>query len=233
MAPVKALVFDLDDTLYPEAAYVRSGFQAVARFLRAEAGLDPEAVFLRLWTAHLRGDRGRLFDDLLAGHPEVTCGPARLVEVYRTHVPGLRLYPGMARFLDAAAARGLRLALISDGWLDAQVRKAAALDLPRWFDPVRFTDTWGRAYWKPHPRAFEEAERRLGLPPEALVYVANNPAKDFEAPRARGWRTVRVVHPGQVPCGPATVEADAVGRGAAGLQAILASWDAGWLVNTR
>ena len=53
----------------------------------------------------------------------------------------------------------------------------------------------GRAFWKPHRHGFELIQRRFALPPEAFVYVADNPAKDFVAPRALGWRTVQVVRP--------------------------------------
>jgi len=221
VAPLKALVFDLDDTLYPEAAFVRSGFRAVARHLEAEAGLDPEPVFQRLWRAHLRGERGRLFDGLLAEHPGIQGGPGRLVEVYRAHAPAIRLFPGMDGLLDEARRRGLPLALISDGWLEAQRRKVEALGLASRFQAILLTDAWGRPFWKPHPRAFEEAARLLGAAPGSLVYVANNPAKDFQAPRALGWHTVRLEMPGQLPAEPVLQEADRRVQGVAALRALL------------
>ena len=36
---VKAILFDLDDTLYGEKTYVASGFRAVARDLESEIGI--------------------------------------------------------------------------------------------------------------------------------------------------------------------------------------------------
>jgi putative hydrolase of the HAD superfamily len=35
----------------------------------------------------------------------------------------------------------------------------------------------------------------LGAAPERCIYIGDNPAKDFRAPKALGWRTLRVRHP--------------------------------------
>jgi putative hydrolase of the HAD superfamily len=99
--------------------------------------------------------------------------------------------------LAAIVARGARLALISDGALDVQRRKWAALRLPFRFQPVVFTDEKGRAYWKPNPWAFERvmsAHRDGGR----FVFVGDNPAKDFLAPNRLGWTTAMVRDPRNV-----------------------------------
>lgn len=50
-----AIVFDLDDTLYPRVRHVYSGFGAVARAIARRFELPVEAVYARLRLA--RGDR--------------------------------------------------------------------------------------------------------------------------------------------------------------------------------
>ena len=57
------------------------------------------------------------------------------------------------------------------------------------------TDTCGRECWKPNPRAFEYVEQVFGRSGGSLTYVADNPSKDFTAPRARGWQTVQIAQP--------------------------------------
>src|SRR3546814_16258418 len=37
-----------------------------------------------------------------------------------------------------------------------------------------------------------------GLPPSVFTYVGDNPAQDFTAPSAMGWRTVQITRPGGV-----------------------------------
>lgn len=90
-----------------------------------------------------------------------------------------------------------RLALLSDGYLVVQQRKLAALGLAGHFDAVVFSDEWGREAWKPATRPFEAVMQRLGgLRPEAVVYVADNPAKDFLGARNAGWQSIRLRIPG-------------------------------------
>jgi len=76
--------------------------------------------------------------------------------------------------------------------LAMQQRKMAALGLATRLDQIILTDEWGPQYWKPHPRAFELVEQTCGCRGPACVYLADNPAKDFVAPRGLGWRTIRV-----------------------------------------
>lgn len=208
MATLKALVFDLDDTLYAEESYVRSGFHAVAGWLEG-AGLGSAGeVFADLWSAHAGGRRGRIFDDLLAARPE--CGQvtaADLVQVYRAHAPDIGFYPGMEALLDEARNRSLGVAVISDGFLQAQQRKVQALELARWADPILLTDQWGRSFWKPNPRAFLEVQEAFQVGPAEIVYIGDNPAKDFQAPNRLGWQTIHLVMPDQVAAGQSAAPA--------------------------
>ena len=54
------------------------------------------------------------------------------------------------------------------------------------------TSEFGPGYAKPHPHCFEWMARALGVPAESCVYVADNAVKDFVAPNALGWRSVKV-----------------------------------------
>lgn len=196
---MKALVLDLDDTLYPEVSFVRSGFWAVANWLETETDAPATKAFAFMWEAHLRGGRGHIFDQLLARMPNVAgIQVESLVDRYRNHRPELSFHPGIEACLAAAKAKGLRLALISDGPLAAQTRKVEALNLADWANPIILTDAWGSAFWKPHPRAFALVEETLGYQGAELAYLADNPEKDFHAPNQRGWLTIRLRLPDQL-----------------------------------
>jgi putative hydrolase of the HAD superfamily len=215
LATLKALVFDLDDTLFAEETYVRSGFQAVADWLEGAGLLSADQAFAEMWSAHVRGERGRIFDALLAARP--ACGQVSvsdLVQVYRAHAPDIKFYPGIEALLDEAVARSLRVAVISDGFLLAQQQKAQALGLSRWADPILFTDQWGRPFWKPNPAPFRKVQETLQVGPAEIVYIGDNPAKDFQAPNSLGWQTIHLVMPGQFamsqPGAPAKIRANGV-----------------------
>ncbi len=192
----RAVVFDVDDTLYLERDYVRSGFRAVDAHLREHHGAA--GFFERAWAAFEQGVRGRTFDEVL---PQLGLSPAReliaeLVEVYRTHPPQIDLLPDARAALEAARRAGWAVAVVTDGPLASQSAKVEALGLSRWAEPVVLTAALGEGFGKPHPRAFRLVEEGTGCREEQCVYLADNPGKDFAGPKRLGWRTVRVRRPG-------------------------------------
>lgn len=191
------IVLDLDDTLYLERDYVRSGIVAVGDWMRKRRGVADFATAAQaLWDS---GERGRLFDGTLTQFgitPDRSLVEA-LVVTYRAHRPDIRLAADAATFL--ADPCGNRLALITDGPPIAQLRKIEALGLDRaGIDPLIRTGVWGDGFGKPHPRAFRMIEAQHGASGAQMIYVADNPAKDFIGPRALGWRTVQIDRDGAV-----------------------------------
>jgi putative hydrolase of the HAD superfamily len=191
-----AVVFDIDDTLYLERDYVRSGFTAVGELVRARFGVPDFAE--RAWAAFADGARRTVFDDVLAGYGvSVTPGlTGELVECYRNHEPSIDLLPDARAALDRLAADDtVAVAVVTDGPLASQHAKATALGLERWAELVVFTDELGPDWFKPSVQAFALVEERLEVAGGDYVYVADNPAKDFAGPKQLGWRTVRVRRP--------------------------------------
>lgn len=191
----KLIVFDLDDTLYPEVDFVRSGFTAVDAWLSRELGVA--GFFAEAWRLFEGGRRGDVFDLALSRltFPATRELIRELVAVYRDHPPTIKLAPDALRVLQC---RGnyLGFAVLTDGYKATQQRKIDALQLDIYCNPILRTDCWGRAYWKPHPRGFLAIQDHFGLPASSLVYVADNPEKDFIAPRALGWKSIRIKRDG-------------------------------------
>jgi putative hydrolase of the HAD superfamily len=192
--PPRCVVFDIDDTLYLERDYVRSGFEAVGAWAERELGLVgfSEAA----WADFVAGRRGDVFDDVLRDHG-VT--PTRdvieaMVVCYRSHRPRISLLPDAAALVERIR-EAVALAAITDGPLQSQRAKAEALQLSEWAELVVYTEELGSGYGKPHPRAFQLVEEEFGTRGWENVYLADNPAKDFSGPRSLGWRTVRVRRP--------------------------------------
>lgn len=186
------VVFDLDDTLYLERDYVLSGLTATGAWAKNALGIDGLGpIMCALFRS---GQRTRIFDDGLraVGHPSSPEIVARMLTAYRQHRPRIALAEDATTFLRHHQA-DVHFAVITDGFLDAQKRKIRALGLNRLGLRLGIcTDRWGRDCWKPNPRAFEHVEAVFGTSGLACTYVADNPAKDFIAPKRLGWRTVRV-----------------------------------------
>ncbi len=192
---VRAVLFDLDDTLYPERQFVDGGFAAVAGFLAERFGRSAAVLASRLRDLHDQDGRGRLFDTLVAEQGlggESDLVPACLF-VYRTHTARLTPFAGVVGLLDGLRAAGVRTGVISDGNGAVQSRKLAGLDgLAERLDVVVLTDDLGPGNAKPSRVPYDVACRLLAVDPSATIYVGNDPRKDFRGARAAGLRTIRV-----------------------------------------
>ena len=204
----RVIVFDLDDTLYMERDFSRSGYRAVGEWALDRLGIDGFGD--RVWRLFLEKPRPDLFDLALkeAGIEPTPDLVRRMVEVYRDHRPDIELLPDAARLL-ARRADYAGFALLTDGYHRAQRRKIEALALDAICRPAIPTDQWGRNYWKPHARGFEAIQAHYALPGHAFTYVGDNPMKDFIAPKALGWHTVRVRREGALHAGTPAPSAEA------------------------
>jgi putative hydrolase of the HAD superfamily len=185
-------VFDIDDTLYLERDYVHSGFEAVGRW--AAKWLHIEDFAEQCWRRFNAGRRRSIFDEALCEsgtHPSAELVSA-LVEIYRTHTPSIALAADAFEVLNAISQTA-SIAVISDGAVSSQSRKAEALGLSSYAAPILLTGVLGGEFRKPHPRAFQQIERCR--PASVYVYIADDPLKDFSAPKQLGWVTVRVRRP--------------------------------------
>jgi len=200
MPPFKGVVFDLDDTLYLERDYVRSGFRHVATEVARLCDLSEESTFSFLWNQFVNGFRGNVFDLLQEKYEEVHqhFDKASLINLYRSHSPVIEMPNAVRRLLSLLQVRGCQTAIISDGDAARQQAKVAALSLNKLFDPIILTDTWGSAFWKPHPRGYLAVMDAWQLKPADFVFIADNPAKDFVTPKRLRWTTIRLRVPGQL-----------------------------------
>ncbi len=193
MTAIRAVVFDLDDTLYPERTYVHSGFDAVANTF-ASVLSDPAKSVADMHRLFDSEHRPRVFNALLAERRlSNDAGLLRkMIHTYRSHFPKIQSHPDA----DAALARlrpSHRLGVISDGVSETQWKKIDALGLRSRLDFLVVTSDIGPDCGKPNPKAFQLAAESLGIDHRECVYVGDNPTKDFVAPNSLGWMTVRIV----------------------------------------
>jgi FMN phosphatase YigB (HAD superfamily)/predicted ATP-grasp superfamily ATP-dependent carboligase len=183
---VGALIFDLDDTLYGEKEYVRSGFDAVA-------AKHPEIADLgkKLWAAF---EAGKLAFDCVLGDNEVL--KKECLSDYRNHFPKISLYGGVESLFGEIRRRNIKIGIVTDGRPEGQKAKIEALGLEKMVDQIIVTDEIGGAQFrKPCDIAFRIMQKKLDVPFEALVYVGDNPKKDFVAPQALGMKSIWFKNP--------------------------------------
>jgi putative hydrolase of the HAD superfamily len=185
------IAFDLDDTLYDEGTFVRSGFCAVADHMAAHWGVDRARALAVLEESLARHGRGRQFDDALREFDLLQRARLReLVSVYRHHTPKIRLDRAAATVLEELESRPLYL--VTDGHKVAQANKIAALGIGPRFCHCYITHRYGAKYAKPSPHVFRLLVRRERCRPEDVVYIGDDPHKDFRGIRPLGFRTIRL-----------------------------------------
>lgn len=179
---IGGVIFDLDDTLYSEKDYVRSGYMTVAEYLGDKAYSD------RLWDFF---ESGKSAVDELLKELGRESEKDSVLAVYREHKPNLHLYDGVREMLIKFRTCGIKIGIITDGRPAGQRNKISALGLEELVDDIIVTDELGGVQFrKPCDIAFRIMQNRWKLPASQMVYVGDNPAKDFQAPKQLGMKSV-------------------------------------------
>ena len=186
------IAFDLDDTLYKEIDYVKSGYRAIA----AEAsrlGLIAfeDAVAIVEEAANTAAGLDELSAIISQNHRGCGFDVARMLHIYRYHTPQISLSSATRNLLDRVKESGEEMALITDGRSATQRAKISALGLNRYFSPENIIISEETGADKTTPTPFNLLmEHNPGA--ERFVYIGDNPAKDFRWPNALGWDTFQL-----------------------------------------
>ncbi len=169
---IEAVIFDLDDTLYPEKEYVKSGFKKISEHFKMPE-LESE-----LWQSFERG--GKPIDDVFNAQGIINLKDEAL-HVYRFQKPDIHLFDGVTDMLERLQ-KTYKIGIITDGRPEGQHAKIDALGLESKVDEIIITDELGGIECrKPNPAAFILMQKKLGTPFEKMVYVGDNLEKDFQA----------------------------------------------------
>ena len=192
----KVIACDFDDTLAPEIEFVESGFNAVAGFFAAEYGVDAQLACSAFWRA-FKASHKNVFDRAAAGLgleiPQSAI--ARAVDVYRSHKPSLSYYCDVRPFLARIAQRGLKTAIITDGFAPTQRNKITAVGAEKDFCKIIYTGELGADFAKPSPKSFEMLARYFGVELGEIVYIGDNVHKDFAFAAEIPVKTFRIIRP--------------------------------------
>lgn len=180
------VAFDLDDTLYKEIDFVKSGRRAVADAVAAETGLDADRL------NRIMNESENAFDsliDTLTAHGINSFDIARILEIYRSHHPDISLDKETEITLRLLNERDLDIALITDGRALTQRNKIEALGLYSFFSNERIYISGETGADKHTPLAYMNVAN-CACAPRRLFYIGDNMAKDFVNANLAGWTTI-------------------------------------------
>lgn len=186
------LIFDLDDTLYDEREYVKSGLRAVALFGQARFGWKWEPSFHFMVEVLDTEGRGAIFDRWLASHGRLS---KKMVQTcvyhYRHHTPFIKVNDQAALLLPKL--KMFPLYIVTDGHKEVQKLKVEALGIAPLFRRVFITHRHGMINAKPSIHCFDIIRKAEKCEWRDMTYFGDNPAKDFVNLNRKGANTVRVL----------------------------------------
>lgn len=220
MDGVRAVIFDLDDTLINWRAAEAEAIHGMARDRLVGHGVDVEravaaydAVMKANWDAYFRngswmpiGERLATLKASLGLDDRVPT--VELMEAFTAHVhASLRLLPGAHDALAAARRPGRKTALLTNGPAHVQRPKVIQFGLDSSVDFVGITGEIG--HWKPSPQAFRHVMTQLGASPEEALMVGDSLWFDIRPAKALGMRTAWVAGEGSDPAADVRIAAPA------------------------
>jgi len=199
LRPVRAVLFDLDHTLFDTEKTERFSLAEVAR--GAGVPLGPKALAAyrtvnthvwgeyragRLTSKELRVARFDLWLKALGRNP----APARALAPLYLEVFSSRgdLIPGASAALRSVTRAGMKLGVVTNGIDRVQRRRLRASRLMSAFKAVVTSERAG--FTKPDPRILELALKRLRVGADEALYVGDDPAVDGRAANRASVRFV-------------------------------------------
>jgi len=208
MAKLRAILFDVDDTLYSTTEFAElARSSGVREMIRLGLKMEHEEVMreLREVIAEFSSNYEYHFDKLLLRmSPETYAGvnPAILVAgaviaYHETKARQLQPLPDVREALEKLSKTDLTLGVITMGPQVKQAEKILRLGLMEYLDPgaIFISDQIGIG--KPNVKLFMKACRQLAIWPLEAMYVGDNPPNDIDPPNQLGMSTVLVRREGK------------------------------------
>lgn len=212
------VAFDLDDTLFRERDFCRSGFRYLCNPDLYKVVDSPDyptkeqlEPLVREMDAELKERRNPFIPfekafSPIAAKAGIDWDLLSHIAAYRAHIPtSLKLDVEIKETLETLAAKGVRMAIITDGRSVTQRHKIEALGLDSFVAPEMILISEESGFEKLESKEMFASVVRFFPEASTFFYVGNNPRKDFYFPNIMGWTTIQVpphpddVHPDVAP----------------------------------
>ena len=187
----KVFCFDLDDTLYKEIDFLKSGYKKVAELVGKRFGLDVWSIYDHLLQWYYNGENAfaRLNEEYGIDIPIED-----YLNVYRYHHPSIALSEETKSILTKLKDEGVILAIITDGREITQKQKIEALGLSEWINSDLVLINEAKEHFKPNHWSFDrmmlQCFEQYPNSELSFYYVGDNTEKDFIAPNELSWTSI-------------------------------------------
>ena len=204
MEQISAIIFDLDDTLYPYDPCHDAALDAVSE-LGVSAKLAKSSDEFRVLYAQARSEVKTHIGDVAASHHRLfyfqrlversfkRVSPPLVLKLYQTYwdvfIKTMKLDEGGEALLADLHGRQIPIANISDVSADIQHRKLIHLGVDEYFSSVITSEEAGVE--KPNPKLVQLALDRLGVPrSRSVVLIGDSPNRDLAMAERAGLTSI-------------------------------------------
>ena len=174
---MRALLFDLDNTLYPESDYFRAIF---SQFSQNEGIAHERFAFLFNDFDHIRFTQRDIFRYALNQAGEFSKARHQaLFELFVGIKCELKSYDGVQELIDWAFSQNLRIGVLTNGHIEAQSNKWNCLALSG-KEHIHFAPARLLGADKPSPLSFEEMMIQMGCRAEETLFIGDRFSNDIE-----------------------------------------------------
>lgn len=187
---LRAVLFDIDDTLYPSSLYAAEARRrAVEAMVRAGLGVGVDEAYAELmevvreftsnYSFHFDKLVQRLQERLRPGVQAPIVVAAGVVAYHGTKEE-LTPFPDALRALEYLRRTRILRGVLTNGFTAKQAEKLVRLGLHEMFSPnaIFISESMGIA--KPHPKIFQIACESMRVLPGETLYVGDHPVKDVD-----------------------------------------------------
>lgn len=190
--------FDLDDTLYKEIDFLKSGYWRISEMVEKRYDFDAWEIYDRLLYWYYQGENAFVNLNETYG---INNPISDYLNVYRYHHPNITLSKETEDTLDALKHRDITLAIITDGREITQRKKIEALGLTKWISEDFIFINEDTKLFKPSHFSFNRlmlhCHEQFPESDFSYYYIGDNPQKDFLAPNQLGWESVCLLDDGR------------------------------------
>lgn len=193
---MRAVCFDLDDTLCKEIDYLKSAYKEIASYaaqkcLETNVNIQAEKAYEVMFRAFENGNNAF---EVLNAYLGIDLAITDMLRIYREHVPQITLATDVRYTLEKLKSQGVLMGIVSDGRELTQWNKIRALGLTEWMDESCIIVNSSPDCFKPHSYGYDRFEAAARILSDnhklSFTYVGDNLKKDFIYPKRRGWQTI-------------------------------------------
>mgnify|MGYP000364290653 CR=1 FL=1 len=137
--PESFFIFDLDDTLYKEIDFVKSGYFEIA--VKLSSGTNQNLIYNAMLSTYKQGGNAIQAGINLSENTLYTCSD--LIHTYRLHIPHISLDFDTKHLLKVLINSGYKLGLITDGRSNTQRNKLNSLGIEHIFSEIIISEEFG------------------------------------------------------------------------------------------